>query len=76
MDDKERNIRVHQGGCTTLYMTNVVAVPQAVLIPRDRTRKIMVRVIQTQHIIVVLSIQRQRHQARANACSVQNKCNY
>ena len=47
LDDKERNIRVHQGGRTTLYMTNVVAVPQAVLIPRDRTRKIMVRVIQT-----------------------------
>lgn len=67
LDDKERNIRVHQGGCTTLYMTNVVAVPQAVLIPRDRTRKIMVRVIQTQHIIVVLSIQRQHHQDRTNA---------
>ena len=76
MDDKERHIRVHQGGCTTLYMTNVVAVPQAVLIPRDRTRKIMVRVIQTQHIMIVLCIQRQHHQNRTNAWSVQPACNY
>ncbi len=76
MDDKERHIRARQGGCTTLYMTNVVAVPQAVLIPRDRTRKIMVRVNQTQHIMIVLCIQRQRHQNRTNVWSVQNKCNY
>ena len=76
MDDKERHIRVHQGGCTTLYMTNVVAVPQAVLITRDRTRKIMVRVNQTQHIMIVLCIQRQHHQNRTNVWSVQPACNY
>ena len=76
MNDKERDIRVHQGGRTTLCMTNVVAVPQAVLIPRDRTRKIMVRVNQTQHIMIVLIIQRQHHQNCTDAWSVQNKCNY
>ena len=76
MDDKERNIRVQLAGRQIWQQVNVVAVPQAVLIPRDRTRKIMVRVIQTQHIIVVLSIQRQHHQDRTNAWSVQNICNY
>ena len=67
LDDKERNIRVQQGGRITFCLANVVATPPVVLIPRDRTRKIMVRVIQTQHIIVVLSIQRQHHQDRTNA---------
>ena len=47
LDDKERNIRVQQGGRITFCLANVVATPPAVLIPRDRTRKIMVRVIQT-----------------------------
>ena len=75
MDDKERDIRAHQDGRTTLCLANVVAVPQAVLIPRDRTRKIMVRVNQTQHIMIVLSIQSQVHQI-TNVLPVHRSCNY